>query len=59
MQREVNIYKINYNFKNNKICFKNKIKIGTLIFNYDYNYDDIEDRILSFDKKMILKSLNK
>jgi hypothetical protein len=51
MQREVNIYKINYNFKNNKICFKNKNKIGTLVFNYDYNYDDIQDRILSFDKK--------
>ena len=51
MQREVNIYKINYNFKKNKIYFKNKIKIGTLIFNYDYNYDDIEDRILSYDKE--------
>ena len=51
MQREVNIYEINYNLKGNKVYFKNKEKIGTLNFNYNYNYDDIEDRILSYDEK--------
>ena len=51
MQREVNIYKINYSHKNNKVYFENKTKIGTLNFNYDYNYDDIEDKILSYDGK--------
>jgi len=49
--REVNIYKIDYNCKDNRVYFKNKIKIGTLNFNYDYNYDDIEDKILSYDEK--------
>jgi len=49
MQREVNIYEINCDFKNNQVYFKSKEKIGTLNFNYDYNYDDIEDRILSLD----------
>lgn len=51
MQKEVNIYEINCDFKNNKVYFKNKEKIGTLNFNYDYNYDDIEERILSYDEK--------
>ena len=51
MQREVNIYDIQYTCKDNKVYFKNKTKIGTLNFNYDYNYDDIEDRILSYDDK--------
>ena len=40
MQKEVSIYDID--IKN-----RNKEKIGTLVFNYDYNYDDIKDRILS------------
>ncbi len=39
MERKINIYDIN---KENG----NKTKIGTLVFNYDYNYEDIEDRIL-------------
>lgn len=51
MQREVNIYDIQYSIKNNKVYFKSKEKIGTLNFNYDYNYDDIEDKILSYDEK--------
>ena len=51
MQKEVSIYEINCDFKNNKVYFKNKEKIGTLNFNYDYNFDDIEDRILSYDEK--------
>lgn len=51
MQKEVNIYEINCDFKNNKVYFKNKEKIGTLNFDYDYNYDDIKDRILSYDEK--------
>ena len=51
MQKEVSIYEINYDFKNNKVYFKNKEKIGILTFNYDYNYDDIEDKILSYDEK--------
>ena len=49
--KEVNIYDINYIYKNNKVYFKNKEKIGTLNFNYEYNYDDIEDKILSYDDK--------
>ena len=44
MQREVSIYEINCHHKY-------KTKIGTLNFNYDYNYDDIEDKILSYDEK--------
>ena len=51
IQKEVSIYEINYNHKNNKVYFKNKTKIGTLNFNYDYNYDDIQDKILSYDEK--------
>ena len=51
MQKEVNIYDIQYFIKNNKVYFKSKEKIGTLNFNYDYNYDDIEDKILSYDEK--------
>lgn len=51
MQREVNIYDIQYSIKNNKVYFKSKEKIGTLNFNYDYNYDDIKDKILSYDEK--------
>ena len=51
MKKEVSIYKINCDFKNNKAYFKNKEKIGTLNFNYDYNLDDIEHRILSYDEK--------
>ena len=47
MQREVNIYDIQTVLKNNKVYFKKKEKIGTMYFNYDYNYDDIEDRLLS------------
>lgn len=49
MQREVNIYDIQIVLKNNEVYFKKKEKIGTLYFNYDYNYDDIEDTILSYD----------
>lgn len=49
MLKELNIYDIQYNIKENKVYFKNKTKIGTLYFNYDYNYDDIEDKILSYD----------
>ena len=49
--KEVNIYDIQCTYENNKVYFKNKEKIGTLNFNYDYNYDDIEDRILSYDEK--------
>jgi hypothetical protein len=51
MQKEVSIYAINCDFKNNKVYFKSKEKIGTLNFNYDYNYDDIKDKILSYDNK--------
>ena len=51
ISKENNIYEINYNHKNNKVYFKNKTKIGTLNFNYDYNYDDIQDKILSYDEK--------
>ena len=47
MQREVNIYDIQTVLKNNKVYVKKKEKIGTMYFNYNYNYDDIEDRILS------------
>ena len=47
MQREVNIYEINCVFKGNEVYFKNKKKIGTFNFNYEYNYDDIEERITS------------
>jgi hypothetical protein len=50
MQREVNIYEINCDFKNNKVYFKNKEKIGTLNFNYDYSYDDIENKLFYDDK---------
>lgn len=46
MQKEVNIYDIQCTYENNKVHFKNKEKIGTLNFNYDYNYDDIQDKIL-------------
>ena len=49
--KEVNIYDIQCTYENNKIYFKSKEKIGALNFNYDYNYDDIQDRILSYDKK--------
>ena len=51
MQKEVSIYTINCDFKNNKVYFKNKEKIGILNFNYNYNLDDIEDKILSYDEK--------
>lgn len=51
MQREVSIYDIQFNTKNNKAYFKNKTKLGSIIFNYDYNYDDIQDKILSYDEK--------
>lgn len=51
MQKEVSIYDIQYTCKDGKVHFKNKTKIGSFIFNYDYNYDDIEDRILSYDDK--------
>jgi hypothetical protein len=51
MQKEVSIYEINCDFKNNKVYFKNKTKIGILNFNYDYNYDDIQDKILSYDEE--------
>lgn len=43
MKREVNIYDIQTVLKNNKAYFKKKEKIGTMYF----NYDDIEDRLLS------------
>ena len=43
MNREVNIYDIQTVLKNNKAYFKKKEKIGTMYF----NYDDIEDRLLS------------
>lgn len=59
MQREVNIYDIQTVLKNNKVYFKKKEKIGTMYFNYDYNYDDIEDRLLSheiYDKMEIDKT---
>ena len=47
--KEISIYNINYSLKGNKAYFKNKEKIGILKFSYDnYNYDDIEDRILSY-----------
>ena len=51
MQKEVSIYDINCTHKNNKIYFKNKEKIGSLNFDYEYNYKDIEDKILSYDDK--------
>ena len=49
--KEVNIYNIQCTYENNKVYFKSKEKIGTLNFNYDYNYDDIQDKILSYDEK--------
>ena len=51
MQKEVNIYDIQYIIRENNVYFKNKVKIGTLNFNYEYNYDNIEDKILSYDDK--------
>lgn len=50
MQREVNIYDIQIVLKDNKVYFKKKEKIGTIHFNYDYNYDDIKDRLLYNEK---------
>ena len=49
MQKEVSIYDIQYSVKNNKVYFKSKEKIGTL--NFNYNYEDIEDKIMSCDEK--------
>lgn len=57
MQKELNIYDIQYNIKDNKVYFKNKTKIGTLYFNYDYNYDDIEDKILSLSYDGIYENI--
>lgn len=51
MQKEVSIYDIDCTHKNNKVYFKNKKKIGSLDFNYEYNYNDIEDKILCYDDK--------
>lgn len=50
MAREISIYDIQTDIgEYNQIIFKNKTKLGSLVFNYDQvNFDDITDRILSF-----------